>query len=242
MNPILVLENDADVPPGYLIDVLETAPGGYELRRLHAGDEVGGPHGWAGVVVLGGAMGVYDADAHPYLHDEAEMLVAAVARDVPVLGICLGCQLLADALGGRAYRAERVEARFETFSSPAASADPAVRELDGPQLTFHQDTWEAPPGVRVLLRSPQYPQAFRFGSAVAIQTHPEVTPEIARGWMESPGGRDMLDAAGADSGEILGRMEACRDSSREMARRFFVAWLAETDTEVSVPDDGRTTE
>ena len=227
MKPVLVIQNDADVPPGYLREVVEEAPGGHEIRRLYAGDEVPGPDGRLGIIVLGGAMGVYDAHAHPYLDAERDMLVAAVGAGVPVLGICLGCQLLADALGGSAFRSPQVEARFEAFTSPGAAADAVLRELDGPQLTFHKDTWEPPQGAELLLESPQYPQAFRFGSAVAIQTHPEVTPEIARSWMDTDEGRGMLADARVDGAAILTAMEAGRDASADMARRFFGAWLKE---------------
>jgi len=227
VRPVLVLQNDADVPPGHLRAVLEDAPGGYEICRLYAGDVVPGFAGWLGVIVLGGAMGVYDAGTHPYLEAERAMLVAAVDAGVAVLGICLGCQLLADALGGSAFRAPQVEAGFEAFSSAGAEADPVLRELDGPQLTFHRDTWELPPGATLLLESAQYPQAFRFGSALAIQTHPEVTPERAQAWLGSDEGRVMLAEVGKDGASILAAMEKGRERSVAMARRFFEAWLAE---------------
>lgn len=227
MRPVLVLQNDADVPPGHLHAVLEETPGGYEICRLHAGEVVPGLDGWLGIIVLGGAMGGYDVGAHPYLDSERAMLVAAVDAGVAVLAICLGCQLLADALGGSAFRAPQVEARFEGFSSPGAAADPVLRELDGPQLTFHRDTWELPPGATLLLESAQYPQAFRFGSALAIQTHPEVTPERARSWLGTDAGRRMLAEAGTDGASILAAMEKGRERSVAMARRFFEAWLAE---------------
>ena len=105
MRPVLVLQNDADVPPGHLHAVLEETPGGYEICRLHAGEVVPALDGWLGIIVLGGAMGGYDVGAHPYLDSERAMLVAAVDAGVAVLAICLGCQLLADALGGSAFRA-----------------------------------------------------------------------------------------------------------------------------------------
>lgn len=227
MRPILVIQNDEDVPPGYLLDVLETAPVEYEFCRPYAGDDIPGTEPWQGVIVLGGAMGVYDADAHPYLHAERELLESLVAAGVPVLGICLGGQLLADALGGKAFRSPRVEARFEVLTSAEARGDVALGELDGPQLSFHKDTWEPPPGAVALLESDQYPQAFRIGSALALQTHPEVTPDIARSWMEGAEGRSMLDEAGVGIDAILPAIEAAQEASAEMANRFFIAWIAE---------------
>jgi GMP synthase-like glutamine amidotransferase len=227
MKPLLVLQNDADVPLGYLDDVLRSADGGYEVRRLFADEPLPGARGWQGIIVLGGAMGVYDAPAYPYLQAEGEMLTTAVRAGVPVLGICLGCQLLADTLGGRAFRAPKVEARFEVLTSRRAASDPVLRELDGPQFTFHRDTWEPPDGADVLLESPQYPQAFRHGPALGIQTHPEVTPGIARSWMETPGGQDMLVEAGVDGVTLAAAVESSAADSETMAGRFFRAWLAE---------------
>ncbi len=223
----MVLQNDADVPLGHLRTVLEESPSGYEICRLHAGDAVPGLDGWLGIIVLGGAMGVYDVGTHPYLQAERTMLRAAVDVGVAVLGICLGCQLLADALGGSAFRSPQVEAGFEVLSSPGSKADPVVREFDGPQLTFHRDTWEPPPGATLLLESAQYPQAFRFESALAIQTHPEVTPGRAQSWFDSDEGRGMLAEAGTDGAAILAAMNTGLERSVAMARRFFEAWLAE---------------
>ena len=230
MKPLLVIENAAEVPLGYLADVLSGSATEFELIRPYADDPVPGHEDRLGIIILGGAMGAYDVSDYPFLTDQQRLLAYGVAAGIPVLGICLGGQLLADSLGGRSFRAHRTEARFEAIESDAASSDPVLRELDGPMLSFHRDTWQSPPGSQTLLESAQYPQAFRIGSALAIQCHPEVTPEIVRSWMETPQGRQMLADAGADGEEILSSMEAARDASADMALRFFTAWLADLRT------------
>jgi GMP synthase-like glutamine amidotransferase len=78
-----------------------------------------------------------------------------------------------------------------------------------------------------MAESPQYPQAFRLGTVVGVQTHPEATPAIVRSWLRSPGGREMLSEAGVDGDEILAAVAAAEQASRAMAARFFGAWIDE---------------
>ncbi len=234
-QPLLVVHNDEPIRPGRLLDALHAEEVEYQIVRPFAGDPIPDFTDYGGVVILGGTMGVYDAHRFPYLRDEMSAVLAAVAEDVPVLGICLGGQLLAAALGGEAHRSERAEARFEAFSSPAAEEDALLRHLDGPQLATHQDTWTAPPGAVTLLESPDFPLAFRFGSALAIQTHPEITPEILDLWMEGQGFHDLLAEAGTNAAAISLAVATAEAESRDMAERFFRAWIRST-AEESVLD------
>ena len=226
-RPILVLQHGDDVPPGRLTAAL--AGVAHEIVPLHAGAAVPHPSGWAGIVVLGGSMGAYDDADHPFLATERAMLAAAVSAGVPVLGICLGCQQLAAALGGRAFRAERAELALVGF---ADSDDPVLARLDGPHLSFHQDTWTAPPGATVLTATvlagtaaPQ--QAFRLGSALGIQSHPEVPTDVAVEWMETTQGRGMVAESAADADAVVAALRAGEPELDARAGRFFAAWLRE---------------
>lgn len=222
--PLAVLQHSSSVTPGLFASQL---PADVEVVRLDRGDPVPAPGRYEGIVVLGGIMGAYDEAEYPFLFAEKAMLRETVAAAIPVLGICLGCQLLAEALGGAAYRAPRLEMRFEGCALTAAgAADPVVRWLGEPVLSFHQDTWDLPPGAELLATSSQYPQAFRLGSALGIQPHPEVTPDMLQAWLEEfpP---DRFDKAGVDSGTVLAQVEAGRVGSEELAMRLFAAWLDE---------------
>ena len=227
MEPVLVLRHGADIPAGYLGDVLADAGAPVVTASLHAGSAVPDHLDWSAVVSLGGEMGAYQEDRYPYLAAEKAFLRKAADAGLPVLGVCLGCQLLADALGGRAYRAPLVEMGVLTPElTPAGAADPVIGRLDGPVLIWHQDTWETPPGAELLARTDRHPMAFRRGSVVAMQPHPEVSPEILAGWLEIAPARHF-EEAGMTPAELLAAVEGQREEGEALARRLFGAWVEE---------------
>jgi GMP synthase (glutamine-hydrolysing) len=140
-----------------------------------------------GLVVLGGAMDFDETDAYPHLARTQDLLRDAAARSAPTLGICLGAQLAAAALGGRAYPGPAGEELGWTKVelTPAGQADPVLGALQEPAELFewHHDTFDPPPGATVLAAGAVYPtQAFRLGSVVAVQFHPEVDGPLLAGW------------------------------------------------------------
>ncbi|MDJ0952675.1 MAG: type 1 glutamine amidotransferase [Acidimicrobiia bacterium] len=232
IDPIAILEHSPQVPPGYLGDAIAATRLPTVRVRLYDGDALPNLDAVAAVVSLGGVMGAYEEEAHPFLVAEKQFLRKAVARGVRVLGICLGCQLLADALGGRAFKADAVEVEFVGLeTSGAATDDPVLSTLATPVVSFHQDTWEPPPGADVLVRSARFPHAFRLGSALAIQSHPEASPEMVADWVASFG-RDRLLAAGVDPEAFLEDVRAASTANEARAAALFTAWLAEVTTTV----------
>lgn len=227
MSTLLVVQNDAVAPPGHLVDACRRAGVPFDLARPFTGEPVAPFADRTGVVVLGGAMGVGDAAEYPFLLDEMSEISAAADAGVAVLGICLGGQLIAAALGGAVMRADHPEAVVVEMSATDVGTDPVLGRLDGPQLALHQDTWEAPPDAVALIDGPEFPFAFRSGSAVAIQTHPEVTVDIFRRWVSIPAVRGLVAHAGSDPDELMSAFEAAQPRSRDMAMRFFGAWLDE---------------
>lgn len=172
-------------------------------------------------------MGAYDEDQYRFLADEKELLRKAVAQGVPVLGICLGCQLLADALGGRAYKADTHELEFSGLKiAPRSVDDPVLSLLADPVVSFHGDTWDPPPSAAVVVTSSRYNHAFRLGSAVAIQAHPEASASMAGKWVESHG-REMLVAEGNDPESFLAAVRQGEAANRDRALRLFAAWFDE---------------
>ena len=225
---VTVLRNDAQVPPGRLDRVARDRGIGLELVALDAGDELPAVDTVESVVVLGGEMGAYDEDRYPHIAAEKRFLAEAVDAGIPVLGLCLGCQLLADALGGRAYLADRPELYFGPLERIAS--DGVVDHLTpGPTLSIHWDTWDLPPGGELLAQSARYPQAFRLGSAIGIQPHPEVDLVIVASWLESDGGAALATEAGVDPGEVLGALASGERHVAALADRFFGAWIDEAE-------------
>lgn len=223
MEPILVIENDPRDPLGILGDAIAARGLTTKVVRPPAGDAIPAPTDFSALVVLGGSQGAYEADIHPYLDDEMEAIRTAVAADLPVLGICLGSQLVAHALGGRAYKADRPEAGVIAPEITAEGADDPMAELIAkPVLTFHQDTFEVPASAKVIARSDRFIQAFRCGSALAIQPHPEVGVEDVEHWVETS---SIPARAGADGQQLVATMRDTVDTADAMA--LFDAWLDE---------------
>jgi GMP synthase (glutamine-hydrolysing) len=156
------------------------APGGPVPPSLDGAD---------GLVVLGGVMDADETDDYPHLLATMDLLRDAADREAPALGICLGAQLAAAALGGRAYPGPAGEELGWTKVelTEAGRADPVTGALQEPAELFewHHDTFDPPPGATLLAGGAVYPsQAFRLGSVVAVQFHPEVDGPLLRGWWD----------------------------------------------------------
>ena len=151
----------------------------------------------AGAVVMGGPMNVDEVERFPALAAEREWLAEAVRRELPLLGICLGAQLLARALGAEVRAGEAPEIGF----APVEVGDPDDPVLGGlaPRtdvLHWHGDVFDLPDGARPLASSSQTEhQAFRAGSAWGVLFHPEADLALVEAWLAVPA--MIADARGA---------------------------------------------
>jgi GMP synthase (glutamine-hydrolysing) len=184
---LLVVQHEPSSPPGLL--AAAAAATGVELRVVEApGEPVPATlDGADGLVVLGGVMDADESDAYPHLARTMDLLADAAARSAPALGICLGAQLAAAALGGRAYPGPAGEeiGWTKVELTDAGRADPVLGALQEPAELFewHHDTFDPPPGATLLASGAVYPsQAYRLGSVVAVQFHPEVDGPLLAGW------------------------------------------------------------
>ncbi|MEN8112852.1 MAG: type 1 glutamine amidotransferase [Actinomycetota bacterium] len=229
MKPVIVLQNEPEAPAGYLGDALDRGAVPWFVVRMYAGESPPEVDVISGAVSLGGAMGAYEEEKYPFLVDQKRFLAECTAVGVPVLGICLGCQLLADALGGRAYLADEREVLLAPVEATSEGAgDPVIAALAGrPVIRFHKDTFDVPPGTEVLATGGGFPQAFRFGSALGIQPHPEVTPALLSGWLAHGSGREAAIAAGTDPDALVAELTAAEEEVATTAAAVFDAWLDE---------------
>src|SRR5881628_324687 len=137
-------------------------------------------HNLGGLIVLGGPMAVYEAERHAFLRTESGLVERALNAGRPVLGICLGAQLIASVLGARVYAGERREVGWAPVTLTPDGRDDPVFGGDAEQLTvfhMHGDTYELPPDAHNLATSSLYEQqAFSYGELVyGIQFHVEFT-------------------------------------------------------------------
>ncbi|MEO8371697.1 MAG: gamma-glutamyl-gamma-aminobutyrate hydrolase family protein [Candidatus Solibacter sp.] len=174
-----------------------------------------------GLIVLGGPMSANDDLA--YLRTEMDMLRAEVLRGRPVLGICLGSQLLARALGAEVRRNPVKEIGwYPVECSPAADGDPLLAGLSGETVFhWHGETFDLPPGAELLASSERcLHQAYRVGArAYGFQFHLEVTPEMIADWC-------LQDENCGDMRELVGPLDPRRGAARlrELSARVFGGW------------------
>jgi GMP synthase-like glutamine amidotransferase len=234
MTPtLLVLQHAGCEPPGVYED--EARARGVELHRILL-DE---PHelpawgGFAGIVVMGGAMGAYEDEAHPWLSAEKRLIAQAVAAGHPYWGVCLGAQLLAASLGANVAPGPRPELGVMAVRlTPEAASDPvfACAPAEFSTLQWHGDTYELPAGARRLAESDLYEQqAFVIGRAYALQFHLEVDARLALEWMEIPEYIEELERLGGAGtpAALLEQVAAIEPYSVPLARGLFGRWLAD---------------
>jgi GMP synthase (glutamine-hydrolysing) len=164
--------------------------------------------GVGGLIVLGGPMAVYEADRHPFLATESGLVERALTAGRPVLGICLGAQLIANVLGARVYRGERREVGWAPITLTEDGREDPVFGLMQPTATvfhMHSDTYELPPDGRNLARSALYEQqAFRWGDLVyGLQFHLEFTETMIQRLVSESDSRAYIAEAGIDPPSLL---------------------------------------
>ncbi len=197
---ILVLQHVPYEPLGTLDPLLKAA--GFRIRYVNfARDPEQRPDlsRYAALIVLGGPMNVDDTDRYPNLANEVDILKDALARDMSVLGICLGAQLLAKALGGSVDRAPGREIGwYDVELSRAGADDPVLSSFAPRQRVFqwHEDNIELPSGIEALAHSAECPvQAFRHGEhAYGFQFHLEVDRFLVERWLTVPANQPVLEA------------------------------------------------
>ncbi len=223
---VLVYQHSPLDGPGYLAEALERRGASLHTAHLYRGDPPPDPAGYDLLLVMGGAMNVYQEDRHPWLLVETECLRAAVAGDVPVLGVCLGGQLLAKALDVPVHLGGAPEIDLAPIAlTEAGRADPLFAGLPALEaVVWHDDTFAIPDGAAWLARSPGCAhQAFRVGRcAYGLQFHPEVSPVMLADWIRvAPAG--LGGRLAALQSRVDARAEALRAQADCLVENFLQA-------------------
>jgi GMP synthase (glutamine-hydrolysing) len=207
MAKILVLQHHPAENLGAIADALEEAALAWQYVRVFDGHPIPKDvKGLGGLIVMGGAESVYQLDRYPYLRDEIALIESALKADKPILGICLGSQLLAAALGAEVRRGEQREIGwYPVRLSDASKSDRLMGELPSEFVAahWHSDVFDLPKGTVALASSEKTPiQAYRHGEkAYGLLFHVEMTREILTALVGEFG--EGLKRVGIDGDAIL---------------------------------------
>jgi GMP synthase-like glutamine amidotransferase len=231
MKPVAIFRHSTTEGPGYFATVLDERRIAWKLVKIDEGEGVpSDPQAYSGLVFMGGPMSVNDP--LPWIDPVLELIRNAVKREVPVLGHCLGGQLMAKALGGRVSRNAVKEIGWGDID---VAAGPAAERWFGRARRFlsfhwHGETFSIPPGADLLASSEHCEnQAFALGPHLALQCHVEMTPQLVRSWCQDWHKEVASLAARAKSVQTPDEMERDLDlriqALNAVAERLYERWI-----------------
>ncbi|HEU0282946.1 MAG TPA: type 1 glutamine amidotransferase [Gallionella sp.] len=231
MNPIAIFRHAASEGPGYLAEFLDERQISWQLIAIDAGDAM--PRSvevYSGLVFMGGPMSVNDD--LPWIQPVLALIRKAVARDIPVLGHCLGGQLISKALGGTVSRNPVKEIGW---GKTIVADNDTARAWFGEMRHFnafhwHGETFSLPQGATLLLSSEHCTnQAYAIGKHLALQCHVEMTAAMIVSWCEV-GAEEILASKNSPAVQSTGGMQ--RQMAGELLRlqkvaaRLYTKWIA----------------
>jgi GMP synthase (glutamine-hydrolysing) len=273
-SAVLIIQHDASVPPGYLAYFFAVQRTPFYVFTIDAAGAVLPPpeQSWLAIITLGGPQGAYEESCYAWLALEKQFLRAHIARQTPILAICLGSQILASAIGGQAFPAPKD--KFEVGYVPIRLTQEGTQDtllakvfnkakklpsgvLTSPELeesaaaagahnsnnsaaavcwcselstesscgffSDHGDTFTLPAGVSALAQSPTFTQAYRTGSALGIQFHPEAGVHEVSSWTAS-GSPEPYKRVGTSVDEVVAEVARRQEEARAHAWVFFSEW------------------
>jgi GMP synthase (glutamine-hydrolysing) len=224
---VLILQHVRPEPPGTIATVLQDSGLPHRRVKLYRDEPVPDTLKADGLVVMGGPMGIADVDDRPHLAEEIDLIEQALRDEVPLLGVCLGSQLLAHVLGADVRPGPQKEIGWDVVTlTDAAADDPLFREVNDPFTAFHWhgDVFSLPDGATHLAHTSQTEhQAFRYGElAYGLLFHLEVTPKTVA-WM-TKAFQDELAAMGLDGAAIRRAAMQHGSALHDTASTVFKQW------------------
>jgi GMP synthase-like glutamine amidotransferase len=186
------------------------------------------------VVAMGSGWSTYWDHVAAPVQAEQSLMRDAMARDIPILGICFGGQQLSQALGGVVTKAQSTEIGWFSVENVPETAEIAPKVLfQGPWMQWHYDSFSVPSGATALAQSPAGPQAFLCGRALGLQFHPEATETIVKMW-SSGDGEDELVSEGIDTEDLMTMTRAYQTDAEERCE-VLIDWFLSTIAQGHMP-------
>ena len=225
----LSIAHQADAGPGVFADAMRSRGVEHDVwLRPDVSRSPCEPADYDAVLVFGGAMHADHEAQHPWLREEKALLRDLMDREVPLLGVCLGAQLVAEAAGASARPASEPEIGWhEVEVTHEGAMDPVLGPL-APRFTafqWHSYEFTLPPGATPLARSPVCLQAFRMGNAMGIQFHAEVTGADAEAWIDDYRSDEDAVRIGVDPDNLKQQTGASIDDWNALGRALCERFL-----------------
>ena len=229
MKPVAIFRHSSTEGPGYFATFLDAHRVPWSLVKVDAGEPVpSNPREFSGLVFMGGPMSVNDD--LPWIHEVLGLINSAAQADIPLLGHCLGGQLMSKALGGKVTRNPVKEIGWGKVA--VADSDPArewfgsTREFTG--FHWHGETFTIPPNAMHVAESPYCAnQAFVLGKHLGMQCHVEMTPELIRSWCDD-WKKELVKRASPSvqtPAQMFERLDERVRTLNEVADRLYERWV-----------------
>ena len=173
-------------------------------------------------IILGGHMGAYDDQKFTYLQEEKQWLKYAINANSKILGICLGSQLIADAMGGSAFLSKNIEFGFKNLEF--LIDDSLFEDFKNTKVfSWHRDTFNIPPEATLIAKT-EYPQIFSIKNSLALQFHPEIKLDLFENWYDSDLSKEEL--ANYDVHSELNYLKDNFQQLEKSMHNFYNKWIA----------------
>jgi len=213
MNKTIAIINDSEVTTGSLPKEIITINAWEVNWDLLSFDD--------SYIVLGGHMGSYDDEKFSYLQAEKLWLKKAINEDTKILGICLGSQLIADAMGGKAYLSEKIEFGFKNLDF--LIEDTLFEDFKNTKVfSWHRDTFDIPPGATLVAKT-EFPQIYIIKNTTALQFHPEIKTDLFKVWYDSDLSKQELE-----SYDVQSEVRYLNNNSQQLEHsmiNFYSKWI-----------------
>ena len=213
MNKTIAIINDSEVTTGSLPnDIISINAWEVNWDLLSFDDSY---------IVLGGHMGSYDDEKFSYLQAEKLWLKKAINENTKILGICLGSQLIADAMGGKAYLSKKIEFGFKNLDF--LIEDTLFEDFKNTKVfSWHRDTFDIPPGATLVAKT-EFPQIYIIKNTTALQFHPEIKTDLFEAWYDSDLSKQELE-----SYDVQSEVRYLNNNSQQLEHsmiNFYSKWI-----------------